>query len=246
MRRTILLLATMGTLLVMASGTALAQVTVTLSPQDATDLPVYSEHTVTATVSDGGTPIPNAEVTFSIQSGPDRTPFTYTATTGGNGQVPFTFTNSGRIGADTIRADARGEIFTIPYSASNSTTATFTDTTLPTVESVTPEKGLTRQPRNTSPTATFSEKMNQDSLTSSTVKLYRWNSEKKKWMRIRDVGVSCDSTCETVTLDPYPSNDAKLLAANKKYRVVIGAGATDINANALAAPYAWKFTTGRR
>jgi hypothetical protein len=40
MRRAILLLATMGTLLVMSSGTALAQVTVTLSPEDAAHLPV--------------------------------------------------------------------------------------------------------------------------------------------------------------------------------------------------------------
>lgn len=246
MRRSILLLATMGTLLVMASGTALAQVTVTLSPEDATDLPVYSAHTVTATVSDGGTPVPNAEVKFSIKSGPDYNPFGYTATTGGDGQVRFTFYNSGRIGTDTIQADARGEIFTFPFSASNSTTATFTDTALPTVDSVTPTKGLTNQPRNTSPTATFSEQMNPDSLTSSTVKLYRWNSSKKKWMRIRDVGVGCDSTCETVTLDPYPSDAAKLLAARTRHRVVIGTGATDINANALATAYGWTFTTGRR
>jgi hypothetical protein len=246
MRRTILLLATMGTLLVMASGTALAQVTVTLSPEDATDLPVYSEHTVTATVRSSGDPLPGAEVKFSIKSGPDHSPSTYTAITGGDGQVPFTFTNSGRIGTDTIQADARGEIFTIPYSASNSTTATFTDTTLPTVEIVTPAKGLTKQLRSTSPTATFSEQMNPDSLTSSTVKLYRWNTMKKKWMRIRDVGVSCDSPCTTATLDPYPSDDAKRLAANTRHKVVISTVATDINANALAEPYACTFKTGRR
>ena len=140
---------------------------------------------------------------------------------GGDGQVPFTFNNSGRIGTDIIHADARGEIFSIPYSASKSTTATFTDTTLPTVDSVTPTKGLTRQPRSTSPTATFSEQMNPDSLTSSSVKLYRWNGNKKRWMRIRDVQVSCDSPCKTATLDPYPADDAKRLAASTRYRVVI-------------------------
>lgn len=245
MRRTILLLATMGTLLVMASGTALAQATVTLSPEDATDLPVYSQHTVTATVrSTGGDPIPNAEVAFSITDGPDRSPFTFRVTTGANGEAPYTFTNSGWIGTDTIQAHAEGSVFNISYSATNSTTATFTDTTLPTVESVTPPKGLTRQLRSTSPTATFSEQMNPDSLTSSTVKLYRWNG--KRWVRIRDTGVSCDATCETVTLNPYPSDDAKRLAANTRYRVTISTVATDVNANALAEPYAWTFKTRRR
>ncbi len=247
MRRAMLFLATMGTLLVIASGTALAQVTVTLSPEDATDLPVYSDHTVTATVRSDGDPLPGAEVTFSIESGPDRTPSTYIAITGPDGQVPFIFANSGQIGTDTIQADARGEFFGIDYSSSNSTTATFTDTTLPTVESVTPENGLARQSRSTSPTATFSERMNPDSLrdaatrTSTTFRLQQWNKQKKKWVKIpATVSVSLDE--RAATLDPY-GDAPTLLAANKRFRAIITTDATDINANALLQRFSWTFTT---
>lgn len=243
MRRTILLLATMGTLLVIASGTALSQTTVTLSPQNATNLPVYSEHRITAQVRVNGDLAP-ATVTFTIVSGPDQGLRFVTEAPGG--VVEFRFPNSGLAGTDTIRADARGSQWWGSYSGSGSTTATFTDTVPPTVDesSLAPAKGAAGVVRDISVTAGFSEKLEASTLSASTFKLYQWNKKKKKWKRISDVEVGYVN--EMARLDPYPSDPSRLLAVRKKYKAVITTGAQDLNGHALADPYAWTFKTRRR
>ncbi|MBW3665123.1 MAG: Ig-like domain-containing protein, partial [Actinobacteria bacterium] len=74
-----------------------------LAPETSTNT-VGSDHTVTATVTDGfGNPVPDATVRFEVDSDGDPTPVSGTDTTDANGQATFTFTN-GVAGDDTITA----------------------------------------------------------------------------------------------------------------------------------------------
>ncbi len=280
MRRTVLLLATVGALLVVAGGTALANhpggLDVTLSPPNETK-PVYSEHTVTADVSNVFVgPAAGATVIFEV-SGPDGT-FSHTTYAEENGVATLTFDNSGLAGTYTISATAEFSYSQGSLSGESTTpvTVTFTDGMRPTVveSGLSPQKGATGVARDASVMATFSEVMKKETLSASTFKLYEWNKKKTKWQRVTDVGVghatvdctrfesiclampkpACNmwqeggqiwGTCEVPTLDPYPSDPARLLGARKKYKAVITTGAQDINGEALAKAYAWKFATGR-
>ena len=114
----------------------------------------------------------------------------------------------------------------------------------PTISGVTPTSGQAGVARNTSPTIAFSEEMNPDTLSASTAKLYKWNSKRKKWQRVTDVAVGCDNPCQAATLNPYPSDPARLLAANNKYKAVVTTGAKDKAGNALTKDYSWTFRTG--
>jgi hypothetical protein len=119
----------------------------------------------------------------------------------------------------------------------------WTFTTGPTVSSTTPTSGATGVRRGSSPTATFSEEMNPDTLTTSTVKLSVYNKKKGRYVLVSNTTVRCDSPCYTVTLDPYGTSST-LLAANAKYKVTITTGAKDATGDALAQNKAWTFTTG--
>ncbi len=82
---------------------------IALSPATATN-PVGGSHTVTALVTDLGTPIPGVLVTFNVISGPNAGT-TGTATTDAAGQATFTYSDTGGAGTDVITAsftDARG------------------------------------------------------------------------------------------------------------------------------------------
>lgn len=59
-----------------------------------------------------------------------------------------------------------------------------------------------------------------------------------------NVKVSCDDSCKVATLDPYPSDAAKLLAANTRFRVKVFTGTKGEAGNALAQLKAWPFTNG--
>jgi alpha-tubulin suppressor-like RCC1 family protein len=113
----------------------------------------------------------------------------------------------------------------------------------PIVSSTTPTSGATGVRRGSSPTATFSEEMNPDTLTTSTVKLSVYNKKKGRYVLVSNTTVRCDSPCYTVTLDPYGTSST-LLAANAKYKVTITTGAKDATGDALAQNKAWTFTTG--
>ena len=50
------------------------------------------------------------------------------------------------------------------------------------------------------------------------VELYKYNKKKKKFQFFANTDVSCDEACDTLTLDPYPDDTSRLLAAGK-YKV---------------------------
>ncbi len=280
MRKSALLLVSMALALLLADGTALASIgglDVELSPDSETRA-VYSEHTVTARITnDIMGPVPTAKVTFEI-SGPSGTS-SFETSTDGNGEAFLTF-DSGLAATYTISATAEhsrsGQ--TLRGESNAPVTVTFIDETRPTIvgSGLAPARGATRVARDTDVMAAFSEPMNRETLTASTFKLYRWNETEETWNRVsakvayRWVDCSrfastCEAvpqaecevtwengevlrrlTCEVPTLDAYPSDPSRLLAARKKYKAVITTGVRDVNALALAKVYAWTFTTGRR
>ncbi len=73
-----------------------------LDPAMATN-PVDTDHTVTVTVMEGGTPAPGVTVTFDVTAGPN-VGTSGTAMTDANGQASFTYTSNGQTGTDTIEA----------------------------------------------------------------------------------------------------------------------------------------------
>jgi len=75
---------------------------ITLAPAEASN-PVGTSHTVTATVTQGGDPVADKTVTFSIDSGPDAD-HGGSAVTGSDGKASFTYTNNGSAGTDSISA----------------------------------------------------------------------------------------------------------------------------------------------
>ena len=108
-----------------------------------------------------------------------------------------------------------------------------------------PNKGETGVARNTNVTATFSRPMDPSTINTSTVTM---KMGKKKV----PVAVSCDSSCTTVTLDPFPSDPSQILAAHTKFKVTITTGAKDLAGTALDQNFStkgnqamvWTFTTG--
>ncbi len=75
---------------------------IVLAPPTATNA-VGGSHTVTATVTDFGTPAAGVTVTFTVLSGPNAGK-TGTAVTDNNGQASFTYTDTGGAGTDRIQA----------------------------------------------------------------------------------------------------------------------------------------------
>jgi hypothetical protein len=92
----------------LASGTRRTP-TITITPPEATAA-VSAEHTVIATVLNiGGTAAAGVPVTFSVTTGPDSTDINPAVVpTDASGQAPFTVTNGGQSGTDTIEATALG------------------------------------------------------------------------------------------------------------------------------------------
>ena len=131
------------------------------------------------------------------------------------------------------------------WSSAASTNATPTaspppDTTPPTVVSVSPANSATKVTRNTNVTATFSEAMAPNTLTSSTVTLAKVGFGGKTTPVTATVRVSDDS--KTVTLDPSAN-----LGSFVTYRATIKggpSGAKDLAGNPPAADKVWSFKTG--
>lgn len=69
---------------------------------------VGTSHTVTATITSGGNPVPNELVSLSVTAGPNTgasgTCVPATCISDSNGQVTWTYTGSGGVGTDTIQA----------------------------------------------------------------------------------------------------------------------------------------------
>src|SRR5437867_532165 len=85
---------------------AAAVFSITLSPATATNS-VGGSHTVTATVTQGTTPLTGVTVTFNVTSGPNA-PKTGTANTNSSGMATFTYSDTGGSGSDQIQASFVG------------------------------------------------------------------------------------------------------------------------------------------
>lgn len=124
-------------------------------------------------------------------------------------------------------------------------------------QSVTPTEGATEVARDTGPAATFSQEMDPETLTASTVTLHELTRKKVKkrwrwtWVPV-SARVSYDEETQTATLDPYPSDPSALLPAGKKYMATVTTGAKDAAGETFdqdptkagAQPKVWTFTTG--
>jgi Bacterial Ig-like domain len=128
------------------------------------------------------------------------------------------------------------------------------DTTAPKVDVVNPPEdpaqGTEGAARNTDVTATFSEKMDPDTLSTSTFKLFKVNKNGAT-SRITPAPVRLSEDGLTARLNPFGSSDT-LLNKSTKYKAVVTTGATDVAGNALDQDDAragnqqkvWYFTTG--
>jgi Bacterial Ig-like domain len=128
------------------------------------------------------------------------------------------------------------------------------DTTAPKVDVVNPledpAKGTEGVARNTDVTATFSERMDPDTLSTSTFKLFKVNKNGTT-SRITNAPVRLSEDGLTARLNPFGSSDTRLNKSTK-YKAVVTTGATDVAGNALDQDDAragnqqkvWYFTTG--
>ena len=104
--------------------------------------------------------------------------------------------------------------------------------------------------RNTNVTATFSERMDPHTLSTSTFKLFKVNKNGAT-SRITRAPVKLSADALSAKLNPFGSSDTRL-AKNTRYKAVVTTGATDVAGNALDQDDArvgnqqkvWYFTTG--
>jgi probable HAF family extracellular repeat protein len=136
-----------------------------------------------------------------------------------------------------------GGLHAFLYDASASATL---DKTAPTVSSVSPASGATNVARNTSVTGAFSEKMDPNSITTSTFKLYKCPSTTSTncTTQVTNVTVSPSNDGLSATLDPYGTSST-ILASRTRYKATVTTGAKDVAGNALNQQKNWYFTTGR-
>jgi hypothetical protein len=123
------------------------------------------------------------------------------------------------------------------------------DATAPRVDSTVPVPGAKGVARGTNITATFSDRMDESTLTAQFLKLVNTATGK----RVNNVAVSYDDATRTLSIDPFGSS-ATLLAKKTKYKVTIATGmknlagiSLDQNPSASGnQPKSWTFTTGSR
>lgn len=178
-------------------------------------------------------------------------------TAGGTSGKEYSYTwdsTSVSDGQNYFYADARDAAGNVTYTNYRTITVenSSSDTEAPTVSSTTPTSSQTGVARNTDLTIAFSEQMDPETLSTSTVQL-----KQKQWYQIRkkvrgkirrvwtyrwvpvSASVSYDSTTKTATLDPVSD-----LVANTNYWATVTTGAKDAAGNTLAQNYSWSFTTG--
>ncbi len=172
-----------------------------------------------------------------------------------NGQLTH---NAGGSFTYTPKADYAGtDSFTYRTSdrllSSNTATVSITveDTTAPKVGAVSPANGAKDVPRGANVSAAFSEKMDPATLTASSFKLFKVNSDGTT-TPIANASVIPSADGLSAKLDPYGSS-ATLLARNTRYKAVVTTGAKDLAGNALDQDPGvtgdqqkeWFFKTGR-
>jgi hypothetical protein len=122
--------------------------------------------------------------------------------------------------------------------------------TSPRVISTIPTAGATGVAPTSNITATFSEKMDPASITTSTFKLFRVNPDGTQ-TQIPNVTLSKSTDGLKATLNPFGSSTTTHLARGTKYKGVITTGARDVAGNPLdqipttngLQMKAWTFTT---
>jgi hypothetical protein len=107
-----------------------------------------------------------------------------------------------------------------------------TDTTSPRVTSTVPTAGATGVVPSSNLTATFSEKMDPLSITTSTFKLFKVNTDGTQ-TQITNVSVSLSTDGLKATLNPFGTSTTTHLARGTKYKAVITTGARDVAGNQL-------------
>ena len=121
------------------------------------------------------------------------------------------------------------------YSMYAVATPVDTDTTPPTVSSVTPPSGETQAAITSRVTVTFSEPMDATTITTSTIEL------RTPGDTVVPASVAYDPPTRVATLTPTSN-----LAAGATYTANVisgGSGVKDVSGNALASMYTWAFTT---
>jgi hypothetical protein len=124
------------------------------------------------------------------------------------------------------------------------------DTVAPMVTSTTPTNKATAVLRDQTLAATFSEKMNPDTISKSTFKLFKINPDGST-KRIRNTTVTLSTDGLSAKLDPFGTSST-VLAANTRYKAVVTTGAKDLVGNQLDQnstrtgnqPKVWRFKTG--
>lgn len=111
---------------------------------------------------------------------------------------------------------------------------------IPMVDSTVPVSGARGVERDTNITVTFSDEMDPTSLGAS-VKLKQWNAKKKRWKPVPAGVLSVDGN--NVTLDPYPSDPSRILAANMRFKVTVSTGAKNLAGLSMSTSKSWTFTT---
>ena len=203
-----------------------------VGPPDTT-LPEVTDFTIPSTAASLAVAITNFTATDNI----GVTGYTVTesstaplATSGGWSATPqtsYTFTSAG---PKTLYAWAKDAAGNVSDSRSASVTITLSDTTPPTVSSVSPAQGATGVPTGAVLTVVFGEAMAPATINTTTFTLNTVAAT-----------VDYNDTTNTATLTP-----ASQLANSTTYtaRVVSGTGGvTDVAGNPMAADYSWSFTT---
>ena len=208
----------------------------TLSPlPNAND---WNKENVTVTLSAQDNQVGSGvkEITFSINGGANQT---YNSTN----KIPVNIEGTTTI--SYIATDNAGN----PESPAH-TFEVKLDKSAPAVDSFAPVgKGPTGTGwgRGTNIMATFSEEMDESTLTTQTIKLINTATGR----RVNNVVVSYNEETKTVMLDPFGPTSTTQLAKNTKYKVTVTTGAKNLagisldqNPSALGnQPKSWTFTT---
>ncbi|MCA1683648.1 MAG: Ig-like domain-containing protein, partial [Actinobacteria bacterium] len=161
-------------------------------------------------------------------------PFTYSTIAGGTRTIGTPSPQNGL--SFESWSDGGAQQHNVTMGTANVTyTATFADTTPPTVTGVTPQGGATGVTAGTNVTATFSEAMQASTVTAATVTLAAQGGGPVA------ASVTYNATSRVATLDPTAD-----LAPSTTYTATVKGGSSgvkDTAGNALAADYIWSFTT---
>ena len=136
-----------------------------------------------------------------------------------------------RLGTDPLSSDSDGDGRGDGDEVNAGTDPLNPDIVAPTVVAMDPPDDATNVPENRPVTATFSERLQAQSITSNTLRVLRAGTPVPGTVRLMPNGVDVVFT---------PNG---LFEDNAQHDVIV-AGARDLAGNPLAEPFQWQFTTG--